>query len=246
MWERYHLALGLVSLSVGLLIALGGHLTPRGRTRSLALAGLAGAGLGGWGSDRTGPWLVAAALVVLTADRPEPAHPLGRLTPALAVASLAGVWAAVPDTEAPLAAAAVLGPLAVLRAARGPAPGPAGTVALVVAVAGAAWVGSAGWGAALASAGAVGAVAVAPLVAGFGRELRGAAGAAVVAAHLVVALVVPRLLMHRSAGVAAAAAVGALVAVAVVVGVAAAAGSTNPTGGPGVRSDPGPPWRGRP
>lgn len=234
MWARYHLTLAVVALAVGAGVAVADGRSPGVRRRALGAAGLAGALLGGWGSPRGWPWLVAAALLVVAEDRPEPAHPLGRLVPALTVVSLAGVWAAVPDTEPPLAAALVLLPSALLRAARGTRTGVAGTAALVVAVLGAVWVGSAGWGAALASAGAVGAVAVAPAVARFGREWRGRAAAVVVAAHLVVALVVPRLVMRRSPAVAAAAALAALAALGGVAAVVAVVSRVPTRDGPPV------------
>lgn len=225
--------LAVWSLAVGLAIAAGDAGIPRLRTRCLrtrstAVAGLAGAVLavvwtGGRTSPPRWPWLVAAALVVLVADRPEPTHPMGRFVPALAVVSLVGVWASVPDTEPPLAAAAVLAPLALVRVVLGPRTGVAGTATLVAAVLGPVWVGSAGWGAARATACAVGAVAVAPAVMGFGLELRGRAALVVAAAHVAVALAVPRLLMWRSVAVAAAGAVLALAGVAGVVAVVAAA-----------------------
>ncbi|MEI2700596.1 MAG: hypothetical protein V9E94_20495 [Microthrixaceae bacterium] len=73
-----------------------------------------------------------------------------------------------------------------------------GTAALVVALVGSVWVGSAGWGSALASVCAVGAVAVAPLVLGFGRPLAGRAWWTLASAHVVVVLVVPRAVMRWS------------------------------------------------
>lgn len=219
--ERYHLALAVVSLLVGVVVGVADDRVPRLRPRALAAAALTGAVIGGWGSSRWWPWPAAAVLAVLVPDRPDPVHPLGRWVPVLVVASLAGVWAAVPDTEPPLAAAAVLAPVAVARAVRGARTGVAGTAALTVAVLGAVWVGSAGRGAALATVGAVGAVVAAPAAVGFGRELRGRATGVVVAAHLVVALAVPRLVMSRSPVVAAAVSAAALVAVTATVAVVA-------------------------
>lgn len=180
-------------------------------SRLIALAGVVGALLGGLGSPRAWPWLVVAVLVVAWPDEPASAHPLGRYTAALTVVSLAGVWSAVPDTEPALAVGLVLAPMALVRAVRGPSAGPAATAALVVAVSGAVWVGSAGWGAALATFVAVGVVAVGPLVLGFGRALAGTSLAVLAGAHTLAALVVPRVVMRQSVPVAVGIGLGVLV-----------------------------------
>lgn len=174
MVDRYQLVLAAVALVVGVIVVAVDHWArvrtrPDALTRTLAartwaLSGLAGALLGGWMSPRSLPWWVAACLVGVFADRPGSPHPMGRLTPLLCLVSLVGVWSAVPDTEPAVAMAGVMVPVAVVRARRGPPPGPAGTAALVVGVVGAAWVGSAGRGAGLAAAAAVGMVLIAPLV----------------------------------------------------------------------------------
>jgi hypothetical protein len=196
--ERYHLGLAAAALLAGVAVAAADRWAPAVAGRhGVGLAGLAGAVLGGWGNPRWLPWLAAAAVVAAVPDGERPAHPLGRWVVPLTVAGLVGVWSAVPDTEAPLVAGAALAPLGALRAAGGRTVGPAGTAALVAAVAGAAWVGSAGWGSALA-AGVVGLgmVAVAPAVAGVGAgPLAGRPLVAVVAAHLAVVLTVPRLVI---------------------------------------------------
>ena len=164
--------------------------------------------LGGWGNPRSWPWWLAALAVALSPDRPTPTHPLGRWAAPLAVVSLVGVWAAVPDTEPPLAVGVALAPLAALRLWRGPAVGPAGTGVLVVAVLGSTWVGSAGgaphsprlprsvWS------------LVAPLVMGFGATLRGQHLVLLAGAHTVVALAVPRVIMDQTVPVAVAIALG--------------------------------------
>ncbi len=171
--DRYHLVLAVWSASLGLGCAVLDRFGPtRVQRHVLALAGVAGVLLGGWGSTRVWPWVVAATLVVAWPDRPSRPHPLGRHAVGCTVVSLLGVWSAVPDTEPALAAGLVLAPVALVRSARGPSVGPGGTAALVVAVLGAVWVGSAGWGAALATAAAVGVVAVGPLVLGFARTAR--------------------------------------------------------------------------
>ena len=202
MIERYHLGLAAVAVVAGMAVALADTASSVAARRAIAVAAAVGALIGSWGSPRAWPWLVAALLPVLVADRPDRAHPLGVWAAPMAVMSLVGVWSAVPDTEPPLAAAAVLLPIAVSRAAGGRPIGPASSVALLVAVCGAAWVGSAGWGAALATACAVGLIAVAPLVWGFGTVASGRVLAGLLTAQAVVALVVPRTVMSRSVPVA--------------------------------------------
>lgn len=199
--DRYHVGLGAVALLIGLAVAVVDRWGPDPiQRRTLGLAGLAAAVLGGWGSDRSWPWWLLAALVVTVADDGEPdhQHPLGAWAGALAAAGLVGVWAAVPDTEPALVAAAVFVPVVAVRGATARPLGRAGTAALLVVVAGSVWVGSAGGGAALASICAVGATAVAPAVLGFGQALAGRAWWMLAAAHLVVVVAVPRVIMRWS------------------------------------------------
>ncbi len=229
MVERWHLVLAAAALGAGVAIAIVDRWGPRFvSSRTVGLAGLAGALLGGWGNARWLPWLVPAAVVAVLADSGEPAHPLDRWVVLLTVVSLVGVWSAVPDTEAPLAAGCALAPIALMWAVRGVTVGPVGTVALVVAVTGPVWVGSAGWGAALATVVVVGMVAVAPVVAGFGADhLTGTGRRVVIGVHVAVALLVPRLLMRRSVAVATVGAV-AVVAAELVVAWLARSGGADP------------------
>lgn len=223
MVERWHLDLAATALFAGLVVAgvdrWCGHRSAR---FTLGVAGLVGAVLGGWGHPRAWPWLVGAAILAVWPDEATPAHPLGNWTVALAALSLAGVWAAVPDTEPPLAAGCALVPLGVTRLATRRAVGPPGTAVLVVAVLGAVWVGSAGWGAALASACAVAMILAAPLAVGFcGSGVRASDRRILVGAHVLVVLVVPRMVMRldvRWATTGAALAFAALVVVARLVG----------------------------
>ncbi|MBP7594401.1 MAG: hypothetical protein KA755_01990, partial [Candidatus Microthrix sp.] len=131
MVERYHLVLAAWAVGAGLLLAATTRFAPSFVQRRLvALAGLTGAVLGAWNDPRRWPWLVAAALVVAWSDDPTRPHPLEEWAAPLAVVSLVGVWASVPDTEPALAAGAVLAPLALALAVTRRPVGPAGTVAL--------------------------------------------------------------------------------------------------------------------
>jgi hypothetical protein len=211
--EQFHLVLAAVAWSAGLCLALVDQRVPAVAGRAVALGGLLGAVLGSWGVPRGWPWLVAAAAVLVVADDPDRVHPLGIWALPLTVVALVGVWAAVPDTEPPLSSAAALVPLAVLRPARGAAVGPQGTAALVVVLVGAVWVGSAGRGAALCALCAVGLLAVAPAVFGFGSAgaLRGRVLVEAVVVQAVVSLLVPRLIMGRATATAAVVAAGVTV-----------------------------------
>lgn len=216
--ERWHLVLAAQALVAGVVVAGLDRWAPRVVTaRAVALAGLVGALLGGWDNARWLPWIVPAALLLVVADREQPEHPLGRWVVALTVVSLAGVWSAVPDTEPPLAAACALAPIGLSRLQSARSVGPVGTTALVAAIFGAVWVGSAGWGAALATGCAVGMVLCAPLAVGFPKgTVRPTRRAAVVCAHLVVALVVPRSIMRLGPARAGLIAAGVLVVLVVV------------------------------
>lgn len=241
MVARWHLDLAAVALACGLLIVVIGMaaaVVVRGRV--IALAGLLGVLLGdtsllGQGSPRAWPWFLAALIVVVPADDGKRVHPLGWAVLPMTIASLIGVWSAVPDTEPALAVACVLIPLTVASMLRGLAPqhgpvwmaettviGPASTMALVVAIAGSVWVGSAGWGSALATGFVIGMVAVVPTVVGFRRVdgsgdkgvLNRAARTALITAHVIATLVLPRVVMRRSVPVAVAIAVGVIVVMA--------------------------------
>ncbi|MFZ1275046.1 MAG: hypothetical protein WAQ51_06450, partial [Candidatus Microthrix parvicella] len=99
MIERYHLVLAAWAVGAGLVLAVASRVAPPlVQRRSVALAGLTGAVLGAWNDPRRWPWLVAAALVVACADDAGRPHPLGEWAAPLAVVSLVGVWASVPDT----------------------------------------------------------------------------------------------------------------------------------------------------
>ena len=200
MIERYHLTLAAQALVVGLIAAAFDQWAPEWmRNRVVAAAGLAAGFLGAWGNPRALPWLIPALLLVIPADQPARSHALGSWTLPMAVLSLAGVWSAVPDTEAPLAAACVLAPLALGGAASGRTVGPVASASLVVSIIGAAWVGSAGWGAALAPCVAVGMIGVAPVVLGLRPTGMGSRSTRVLlVAHTPVALLVPRVVAFRS------------------------------------------------
>lgn len=204
MVERYHLVLAAWAVGAGLVLAAASRVAASAVQRRLVgLAGLTGAAFGAWHHPRGWPWLVAAALAAAWADDPGRPHPLGEWAAPLAIVSLVGVWASVPDTEPALAAGAVLAPLALALAAAHRPVGPVGTVALGVAVLGPVWVGSAGWGAALATVSAIGVVAAAPLVDGFRRATLSRAGwAAVVIAQVLIAWPLSRVIMRQSVVVA--------------------------------------------
>ncbi len=204
MVERYHLVLAAGAVGAGLLFAVVSRFAPSPlQRRLLGLAGLTGALLGGAGSPRNVPWIVAAGAVVLWGDDPERSHPLGEWAAPLTIVSLLGVWASVPDTEPALAAGAVLAPLVLALAAAKRPVGPAGTVALGVAILGSVWVGSAGWGAALATVSAVGVVAAAPAVFGFRRvPLTTTGWVVVVITQVLIAVPLSRVIMHQTVVVA--------------------------------------------
>ncbi len=204
MVERYHLVLAAWAVGAGLLFAVASRFAPAALQRRLVgLAGLAGAALGAWGHPRGAPWLVAAALVAVWPDEPARPHPLGEWAAPLTIVSLVGVWVSVPDTEPALAAGAVLAPLVLALAAAKRPVGPAGTVALGVAILGSVWVGSAGWGAALATVSAIGVVAAAPAVFGFRRvPLTTTGWVVVVVAQVLIAVPLSRVIMRQSVVVA--------------------------------------------
>jgi hypothetical protein len=169
----------------------------------------------------------AAAVVDRLAEPPaapagRPVHPLRRWAWPLAVASMVGVWASVPDTEAPLALGAALAPVAAGRWWRHRAPTPSATLVVVGAVVLAAVGGSAGWPGAVMTWTAVGAVLVAPVRCGFpGSSPFDHRGRALVATvHLVVAVGGARLLTRLAAPAAVALGVTYLVVVAAAVEVA--------------------------
>lgn len=208
MIQRYHLDLAVVALTAGVVVLWATSRAPVAAKRAVALAGVVGALLGSLTASRGIPWVVVAALVLLAADRPGRPHPLGRLTPILAVIALAGIWTAVPDTEPAVAVGFVLLPVALAHFSHLRAPGPAATLAVVVMVIGAAWTGSAGWGTALAAMGAVGLIATAPLVCGFGAVRDPARLGVLVGLQCAVGLLLPRFVAFRSVPVAAMVSIG--------------------------------------
>lgn len=204
----YHLGLAAAALLAGTFLVGAASIAVRRRpldngrqprwNRAVAAQGFLAAAIVTWvapDTRRCVPWLVLAAVLLLVADQPERPHPFGRFTGVATLAGLGGAWLAIPDTEPPLVAAAVLAPLATVQLLRDRAPGPSGTSALVAAIAGSVWVGSAGWGSALAAVVAVGGIGFSPLVIGFGVVLRGRFLAAALALHCAVVLVVPRSVM---------------------------------------------------
>jgi len=107
----------------------------------------------------------------------------------------------MPDTEPAVAVAFALAPLTLLtllHGRRGQVVGPAGTAALVVAVLGAAWVGSAGRIVGVAAIGTVGLLAVAPAVLGWRVLPAGTGRTALIVAQAAAGLVLPRAVMQRS------------------------------------------------
>jgi hypothetical protein len=198
--ERYHLVLAAIALATGTVLAVLDRRGPkmlRDRVPGLVLSAAALlsviVGVAHWF-----PWFVVAAVAVAPPDEGEPAHPLGSWTWLLAVVSLVGIWASVPDTEPALAAGACLAPVAIGRRITGRPPGPVGTAILVALVAGAAWVGAAERVAPLCTASAVGAVLVAPLLLGYRRALTGAGLAVVAVVHCATALAGSRTIMSMA------------------------------------------------
>ena len=141
--------------------------------------------------------LVVAALAV--PDEPRLGHPLGELSVPLAVTSLVGVWASVPDVEPALVLAGAITPLAVVWILDRAGPGAPASVLLVGAVAWAVVVGAAGRTAPLAALACIGMVAVAPAALGW-REQRLTTRAVVpiVGAHLILAVPIGRVAMRRA------------------------------------------------
>lgn len=221
MVERWHLYLAAWAVVAGVVVVAAELRAPVWiRDRSVAVAGLTGALLGSLDSARSVIWVMLAVLLVMPADRQRSPHPLGAMTVTAAMVSLVGVWSAVPDTEPSLAAGCVLAVVGAERLWSRRPVGPPASAALVVAVVGAAWVGSAGSTPAIASAAAVGMVLCAPAVLGF-RKLDLQRAAALAAVHVVGALTVPRLLMRQDSRTAVMGAVALLLvdlAIAAVVG----------------------------
>ena len=195
LWDRYRAVVVLAGIAVGMvLVVLDRQGPPVFRDRTLGL-NLSAATLISvlLGSVRPVPGALTAILAVAPADDDARAHPLGPWVHLLAVASLVGVWASVPDVEPALAAGSCLALIAVSRAQQRRSPGVTGTVVLVVMVVGSAVIGSAGRAAAVAAAAAVGQVLVAPLVDGMGdRPLPGRAIGVLAVVHLLVAVPVGR------------------------------------------------------
>jgi hypothetical protein len=188
--DRYHLLLAAVAFGIGLaltVVDLRGPLVFRSRVTGLVLSAAALLSVVA-GVARFLPWAVVAMVALAPADDGDPPHPLGRWTWPLALVSLVGVWASVPDTEPALVAGMLLAPVAATRCRRDESPGPVGTGLLVAIIVGAAWVGAAERVAPLCTATAVGAVLMAPLLLGYRRRLSGPGLALVAAVHSVLAL----------------------------------------------------------
>lgn len=203
MVERYHLALaafaGLMGLGVSVVDRIGPVALSR-RSLGVVVAITMVLTREGWRATSTAVaviGVVTAMALLVAEDVTPPIHPLGRWVAAMGCVSLVGIWASVPDTEAPAAAMCCLGPLALARAASGRGVGRSGWAALCVLIVSTAWIGSAGWGSARATACAVGAVLLAPLVLGLRPEPPvGGAMVALVLVHIGYALAVPRGIMR--------------------------------------------------
>lgn len=207
--DRYQVGLALVALGAGGLIALLDRRVRRDIAapvlatvvsgRALASIGLVACIVGGWGSTRALPWLIAATAVALYPDRSDRSHPLGSMVMPMCIASLIGLWAALADTEPAVASLFALLPIVVARTgetpSRGLSPGPAGSAALVVMVGGTAWVGSAGLPVLATVVCSIGMIGVAPIVIGWNRVGR-PCSRWLAGAHMATALVVPRALMR--------------------------------------------------
>lgn len=207
--DHFNLLFALEGLALGLaVVAVDLALGERRPALPIATAGVVAAFMAAQHSHRWVPWTAAALIALaiaaateLRAPRPDGVtahHPLDPLTAVLTVASLVGVWSAVPDTEPAMAAGAVLAPMALVRIRNSRVVTPAAWLALCVMVLGATWVGSAGWPSAMAVACAVGLVGTAPIVGRFGALLSLGLLARLTIAHLLVALLLPRILMRRS------------------------------------------------
>lgn len=208
MIARYHLDLAALALALGVVVLVVTMRVPVFASRAVAVAAAGGAVLGSMGNPRGIVWVAPALLVVLPADDDRRPHPLGRFTLALTVVALAGIWSAVPDTEPPLAASFALAPISLWYLAGRRAPGVAATAAAIVAMAGAVWVGSAGWGAAVATVGAIGLIATAPMVFGFGAVRCTTTLTVLVSLQFMVGLLLPRFVMSRDAHIAGGVSIG--------------------------------------
>lgn len=205
---RYQVVLACVSLAVGSAVVLADRLARHrhvGRpaadafsARLLGAAGVAGCVLGGWAHPGVGIWLVAAVLAAVPADGGETTHPLGTAVVPMTLASIAGLWLAVPDTEPAVAMSCVLIPVAVWENHKGVRPAPAGTVALAVMVSGVALVGAAGRPVVVAGLCSVVMIIAVPIMTGWHRITVRSHRLTLVGAHMVVVLSVPRLLMGRT------------------------------------------------
>lgn len=153
-WGTWHMGLLLASLAVGVVIASGvlDRVTPvrwdpMGTAAGAVIAVMVVSGVAPWW------WLPGIALAALPIRPRGMRHPLGRAFGLVVAIVLVGLWATVPDTEAPLVTAAVLIPvLAGPRRWGVRSTGRDGVVVGIVAVA-AIWVGwahrwPAAWGAA--------------------------------------------------------------------------------------------------
>lgn len=211
---RQQVGLAVTAALLGVVVALVDRRGPAVfRVRAVGLVGASAVLLGvRYGSVRPLAGALVALLLVLPGDDHEgPLHPLGPWALPLAVASMAGVWASVPDVEPALATGAALVPLALARALAGRTVGRVGTGVLVVLVVAVAALGANSRAVVVAAAATVGMVLIAPLVAGFRPvPLRGGPLAVMVATHLVMAVPAGRLAVRAPAGRVALTAAGTL------------------------------------
>lgn len=216
MISRYHLDLAVIALALGVVVLVATMRAPVLGNRAVAVAGAVGAMLGSLTTSGGVIWVISAVLVVWFADDARRPHPLGRPTLLLAVVALAGIWTGVPDTEPPIAAGLVLFPVAVRYFVTRRPPGPTATLAVVIAMTGAVWTGSAGWGSALATLGAVGLIASAPLTIGFRPVPDTPRLALLVGSQFLVGALLPRFVAFRSVPMAVGVSVGVNLALVVV------------------------------
>ncbi len=200
---RQQLGLAVTAGMLGVVIALVDRRGPLVfRVRAVGLVGAVAVLLGvRYGSVRPLAGALVALLLVLPGDDEDgPVHPLGPWALPLAVASMVGVWASVPDVEPALATGSALAPLALVRAVDRRTVGRIGTGVLVVLVVAVAALGANSRAVVVAAAATVGMVLVAPLVAGFRPSpLRGGPLAVMVATQ-VVAVPAARLAVRQPAG----------------------------------------------
>jgi hypothetical protein len=220
--DRYQLWIVLLGLLPGSIAALLGRFGPPLLSRrALGLAVAAGAVLSSvWGPTAAGVAAAFAVACLVVPDSGGQRHPLDRAVYPASLASLAGVFVAVPDVEVALSFIGCLLPIALVRSARGPVPRRWGTVMLTATVVLSVLVGApSDWTSARASLACSGMLVAAPLVLWRGDLPLGRRYVQWLAAvHLVAAVPVGRLVMRAEPELAVAVAVGSF---AVQVGAAA-------------------------